>query len=140
MSYLLDTNALSEASKAQPNIGFMRWLDEVDPQELYTSYIAIGEIYKGIQLLAVSDRQRLLEKNASEILETFNGRVLTVDLKTTTIWGNLLAGAAKAGRSAPVIDTLIAAQCLQHGLVLITRNVKDFEQFTDLKIHRPWSE
>ncbi|HEY1835211.1 MAG TPA: type II toxin-antitoxin system VapC family toxin [Candidatus Saccharimonadales bacterium] len=139
MSYLLDTNSLSEISKPQPNQGFMEWFERADSIDLYASCIAFGEIYKGIELLPDSAKRRRLEKRTAEILEVFGERMFMVDLDTAILWSQLMAQGLKNGRSAPAIDSLIAAQCLQHKMALVTRNVKDFEQFSGLQVYCPWS-
>jgi len=140
MSYLLDTNALSEINKPHPNQAFMQWLDQVIASELYVSCITIGELYKGIELQPDTTKRKKLEQRTSEIMAAFEHRILVVDQNTAKLWAQLIARAAKKGRSAPVIDALIAAQCIQHQLTLVTRNTKDFEQFAELKVLCPWTD
>jgi predicted nucleic acid-binding protein len=140
MNYLLDTNALSEINKPKPNEGFMEWFKEVNISDVYASCITFGEIYKGIELLSDSPKRKQLEKSTTDILESFNGRVLLVDLDTTLLWAKLIAQSIKKGLLAPAIDTLIAAQCVQHQMTIITRNIRDFEQFSNLAIICPWSK
>jgi predicted nucleic acid-binding protein len=140
MLYLLDTNALSEIDKPEPNNGFMEWFNKTDNSELYVSCITFGEVYKGIELLADSAKRKRLEEHTADIIEAFNTRIIAIDLNTMVLWSKLMAASIKKGQTAPSIDTLIASQCIQHNFVLVTRNVKDFEQFSDLKIHCPWSK
>lgn len=138
--YLLDTNALSEASKPQPNAGFMSWFSLVDEQVLFTSCLALGEIQKGITLVGNSAKRSQLEKWLAKLTEDFEDRIIGVDGQGAMLWGTLVAKAQKKGKSAPAIDALIAAQCIQYKLVLVTRNVKDFEQFAGLDVLCPWSD
>ena len=139
MPYLLDTNALSEVDKPNPNRGFMEWFDQVETSELYVSCITFGEIYKGIELLSGIEKRKRLEERTADIIEAFSGRILIIDLGTTLVWSKLMAASVKKGQTAPSIDALIASQCIQHNLVLATRNVKDFKQFDGLELYCPWS-
>ncbi len=138
MSYLLDTNAISEANKSVPDKGFMQWFNQVDVTELYVSCITIGEIYKGIELLTDINRRKRLENNIAEIVEAFSNRILDIDSETSQIWSKIMADSIKRGQTATSIDALIASQAIQHDLILITRNIKDFDQIKDLKLNCPW--
>lgn len=139
MLYLLDTNALREINKPRPNPGFMSWFEQSIATDLYLSCITVGEVYKGIALVAEESKRKQLEQHIKTIVSAFNTRILAIDTDTTLIWAELLAGSMKKGQTAPSIDALIAAQCLQRKLVLVTRNVKDFENFTGLEILCPWT-
>lgn len=139
MLYLLDTNALSEINKPKPNPGFMSWFEQSIATDLYLSCITVGEVYKGIALVAEESKRKQLEQHIKTIVSAFNTRILAIDTDTTLIWAELLAGSMKKGQTAPSIDALIAAQCLQRKLVLVTRNVKDFENFNGLEILCPWT-
>lgn len=139
MLYLLDTNALSEIDKPEPNKGFMEWFNKTEVSEFYISCITFGELYKGIELLTDTAKRKRLEDLTGDVIEAFSSRIIVIDLKTMLIWSKLMATSIKMGQTAPSIDTLIASQCIQHNLALVTRNVKDFKQFNDLKLHCPWS-
>ncbi|HUD07399.1 MAG TPA: type II toxin-antitoxin system VapC family toxin [Candidatus Saccharimonadales bacterium] len=139
MPYLLDTNALSEIDKPEPNKGFIDWFNQAETSELYVSCITFGELYKGIELLANTAKRNRLERHTVEIIEAFSNRILIIDLNTTLVWSKLMATSVKKGQTAPSIDALIASQSIQHNLVLVTRNIKDFEQFTDLVTYCPWN-
>lgn len=139
MPYLLDTNALSEVDKPEPNKGFMDWFNQAEASELYVSCITFGEIYKGIELLVDITKHKRLEQRTADIIEAFSSRILIIDLGTALLWSKLIADSIKKGQTAPSIDTLIASQCIQHNLVLVTRNIKDFKQFNSLELHCPWS-
>lgn len=140
MPYLLDTNALSEINKPVPNKGFMEWFNKADEADFYVSCITFGELYKGIELLVDTAKRKRLVEHTTEVIEAFSNRIIIIDLNTTLIWSKLVSTSIQKGQTAPSIDALIASQCLQHNLVLVTRNVKDFKQFNDLKLHCPWSE
>lgn len=138
-SYLLDTNALSEASKKLPNQDFMSWFVASDEEALFTSCLVLGEIKKGIALSPDPKKQERLNKLLDAIVESFDDRIIGIDTAIALLWGKLTASGRLAGKTPPAIDALIAAQCIAHDLTLVTRNVKDFEQFTELKVLSPWA-
>lgn len=140
MAYLLDTNALSEIDKPRPNRSFLQWFNQVPALELYVSCISVGELYKGVQLQPDGIKQRKLMARTEEIVAAFDNHVLSIDQSATRLWGELMAQGQQKGTTAPAIDVLIATQCLQYQLTLVTRNVKDFEQFSGLQMLSPWSK
>lgn len=139
MLYLLDTNALSEVDKPKPNKGLMEWFSQSLVSELHISCIAVGELYKGMELVTDTLKRQQLERRTDEIVEEFNDRILNIDTETMTIWSKLVANSIKKGKTSPSIESLIAAQCVQNRLVLVTRNVDDFKHFSGLEILCPWS-
>jgi predicted nucleic acid-binding protein len=138
--YLLDTNAISEAPKKEPNSGFMKWFTAVDELSLFSSCLVLGEIKKGICLISDGNKRKNFNVWLDEIIVRFDGRVIEIDNEVSLKWGELIATGQRLGKAYPVIDSLIAAQCLYHHLTLVTRNIKDFEQFSDLNVFCPWSD
>ena len=138
-NFLLDTNAWSEAAKVAPDQGFMQWFTMTDEEHMFTSCLVVGEILKGIELLEDGERKRGYEVWLDKIRISFGTRIVGVDENVTLLWGRLLAQGQKAGKTPPVVDTLIAAQCIYNDFTLVTRNRKDFEQFQALSILNPWS-
>ncbi len=136
--YLLDTNALSEAPKPQPDSGFIAWLMTANDESLFTSCLSLGEIKKGIELVTGGARRKQLDGWLEKVVVDFGGRVVDVNQEVALLWGQLMAAAQQKGKPPPVIDTLIAAQCIHNQLTLITRNVKDFKQFAGLEVLCPW--
>ncbi|RMG54167.1 MAG: type II toxin-antitoxin system VapC family toxin [Gammaproteobacteria bacterium] len=135
MSYLIDTNILSELRRKEPNPKVVAWIEERPATTLYVSVLTLGEIRKGIDALEKGQRKlRLLDWLETELPAFFAGRILPVDEEVADRWGRLLAG---AGRPLPAIDSLLAATALTHGLALVTRNVVDF-QVSELEIINPW--
>ena len=136
MSYLIDTNILSELRRKSANPGVVEWLSQRPPATLYISVLTLGEIRKGLE--GVSDesrRQSLLDWLETDLPAFFTGRILPLDAAVADRWGRLVAA---AGRPLPAIDSLLAATALEHDLVLITRNVKDFTGLP-VEIFNPWS-
>ncbi len=124
MSYLLDTNIISETIRRTPNRSVIAWLDRLPGEALFISVLTVGEIRRGIEMLADGKRREELRLWLEhELPAWFEGRVLPVDLAVADRWGRLLA---EIGRPLPSIDSLLAATALHHGLRLATRNTKDF--------------
>ncbi len=125
MSYLLDTNIVSETVRRNPNKTLISWLDQISGEALFVSVLTLGEIRKGVETLADRKRREKLRLWLEHELPTwFEDRVLPVDLAVADRWGRLLA---EVGRPVPTIDSLLAATALHHELRLVTRNAKDFD-------------
>jgi predicted nucleic acid-binding protein len=135
VSYLIDTNVLSELRRKQPDSKVVAWLQERPRQSLYLSVLTLGEIRKGLERVEdASRRQSLLDWLEVELPHYFVGRLLDVDAATADRWGRLMA---EAGRPLPAIDALLAATALQHDLTLVTRNTKDFAGLA-VRLINPW--
>lgn len=136
MSYLIDTNVLSELRRKSPDAGVVDWFSQRPPTTLHLSVLTLGEIRKGIE--GVNDetrRQSLIDWLEIDLPTFFTGRILNIDGAVADRWGRLIAA---AGRPLPAIDSLLAATALEHDLVLVTRNVKDFTGLP-VQIFNPWS-
>jgi len=135
MSYLLDTNIVSETVRRNPNKAVVAWLDPLPGEALYVSVLTLGEIRKGIETLADRKRREKLRLWLEhELSAWFEGRVLPIDLAVADRWGRLLA---EVGRSVPTIDSLLAATALHHELRLVTRNSRDF-QYPGVEVINPF--
>ncbi len=135
MSYLLDTNIVSETIRRNPNKTALAWLDRIPGESLFVSVLTLGEIRKGVE--AVTDRRRRDKLRLwidHELPAWFAGRVLPVDLAVADRWGRLLA---EVGRSVPTIDSLLAATALHYDLALVTRNSRDFD-YPSLEVINPF--
>ena len=135
MSYLLDTNIVSETVRHNPNRAVIAWLDRLPGEALFVSVLTLGEIRKGIEALAERRRREKLRLWLEhELPAWFEGRVLPVDLAVADRWGRLLA---EVGRPVPTIDSLLAATALHHELRLVTRNAGDFD-YPGLQVINPF--
>jgi len=114
VTYLLDTNVLSETRKRQPAAGVADWIAATPPERMHVSVLTLGEIEQGIA--RVRGRGDLYQAAALE------DRVLSVTLPVAAAWGR-----QQYSQPLPVIDALIAATARVHGMTVVTRNVKDFE-------------
>lgn len=135
MSYLLDTNAVSELVRPRPNRRVLSWFQAVPDDALHLSVLTLGEIRKGVeQLRASRRRERLRVWLEQDLTDWFGTRLLPIDNVVADRWGRLLA---QAGRPMPAIDSLLAATALHHQLRLVTRNVNNFD-FPGLEVVNPW--
>ncbi len=125
MSYLLDTNVVSELNKRVPDPRVRRWHAIASRDRMYLSVITLGEIRKGIERLRGRDTRRAdgLAAWLDELVRTYGERVLGVDRAIAEAWGTMLATEDRVA-----VDTLLAATAAVHGLTLVTRNVRDFER------------
>jgi hypothetical protein len=112
-------------------------VDACNDEDLFVSVISIGEILKGISLLRESSKRRALETWLKTLERDYGDRLLSIDLETSRLWGELTAAAQKAGRVVHTTDGLIAATALRHGLHVMTRNTADFEP-TGVLLVNPW--
>jgi hypothetical protein len=123
VSLLLDTNVVSELRKGPRASGRVRaWFEGVSPEEIHLSVLVVGEIRRGIERVRTRDGSQAasLERWLSRVVRDHEERILPVDARVTDQWGRLCAV-----RAGSVVDTLMAATALVHGLVLVTRNVRD---------------
>lgn len=135
MSYLVDTNVLSELRRKIPSPGVIQWFADRPASTLYLSVLTLGEIRKGIEAVTeAARRQALIDWLETELYAFFTGRILPVDVAVADRWGRLVAA---AGRPLPAIDSLLAATALEHDLTLVTRNFKNFECL-GVSIINPW--
>ena len=139
MSFLLDTNMVSEWVKTHPNPGVVRWLEEVDEDEVFLSVVTLAEVRYGIDRMPHGKRRQLLEQwLEQELAIRFEGRWLGISPVVADRCGRLLARSAAAGRQLEVMDAFLAATAEEHGLALVTRNVTHFERVVSSVVN-PWT-
>lgn len=124
MSYLLDTNVVSEVRKDRPHAEVAKWFEGVDASGLYLSVLVIGEIRQGIERLRKHSEERaaLLDAWLLTLKDVYGYRLLGISDEVAEEWGRM-----NAVRTLPVVDGLLAATALVHDLTLVTRNVVDVE-------------
>jgi hypothetical protein len=136
LNYLVDTNVLSELRRPQPEQGVAAWFNRHERRALYLSVLTLGEIRKGVAKLPAGPRRDALDSWLMQDLPAyFSGRILPLDALIADEWGRLCA---RVARPLPAIDGLLAATALRHGLAMVTRNTRDFEDL-GLNLVNPWS-
>ena len=135
MSFILDTNVLSELRKgARADKNVRAWVEQQDDQALFLSVVALAEIRDGIEQLRARDSRQAnqLEIWLLKIVSHFGNRILPVTAEVADRWGLL-----NMAQKLPDFDRLIAATAIAHGFDIATRNVRDFER-TGIKVVNPW--
>jgi predicted nucleic acid-binding protein len=130
MSYLIDTNIISEIRKGRRcDVNVARWYEAIEDASLYLSVMVIGEIRKGVEKLRPKNgtQANMIEDWLEEVAKAFGDRILPIDGTVANEWGRLTAI-----RPLPVIDGLLAATAKVHGMTLVTRNIADI---ADLGVH-----
>lgn len=126
MGFLIDTNILSELQKGErADIGVRNWYAQTNPDDLFLSVLVVGEIRQGIERLRRRDpvQAERLEKRLTVVLVMMQGRILEITENIAQRWGRI-----NTPDAFPVIDGLLAATALEHGLTLVTRNVRDVKR------------
>jgi toxin FitB len=138
--YLLDTNVPSEFSRDRPEPRVVRWLKSQPVMALFISVVTIGEIRKGLTVMAQGRRRNELEIwFHNELLRWFRNRILPVTYDIAERWGVWEGQCQLKGTSLNTADGLIAATALEHDLTIVTRNVKHFAGFGGA-IFNPWED
>jgi predicted nucleic acid-binding protein len=121
--YLVDTNVVSELRRARPHGAVVAWLESVSDADLHLSAVTIGEIQAGIEIAREQDQDKAAEIEAwlEQVAETYN--ILSMDAATFRSWARLMH--RKSDRL--IEDAMIAATATVHDLIIVTRNVRDFE-------------
>ncbi|WP_435015781.1 type II toxin-antitoxin system VapC family toxin [Tundrisphaera sp. TA3] len=127
MKVLLDTNILAELVKPGGHPGVIDAVRNIPSPDLFLSVLTVGEIVKGIALLAPCERKTALANWLVKLELQYSDRILSIDVETSRIWGEMTARAQKAGVIIPSSDGLLAATALRHGLHVMTRNTRHFE-------------
>ncbi|MGZ8362426.1 MAG: PIN domain-containing protein [Caulobacteraceae bacterium] len=128
--YLLDTNIVSNAVKAEPSKALTGWLAQQPDADLYISSITLAEIARGIFEMPQGKKQLQLEAwlrgpDGPEVL--FAGRILGFDEAAAMTWARLMAEGKAASKTRSAIDTMIAAIAINAGCVVATANERHFE-------------
>jgi toxin FitB len=140
VSFLLDTNVVSEWVKSRPNPGLVAWLAEVDEDRVFISVATLAELRYGIERMTEGRRRSRLEKwLRDELPVRFEGRVLPVTSAVADTWGRVVAHHEARGRPISTMDAFIAATARMHGLTLVTRNTSDFVSSVSAIVN-PWIE
>lgn len=134
MSYLLDTNVVSETRKRRPTPQLVAAINAIPISQAHISVLTLGEMRRGVILKAPLDPHSAAEFQTwlDDVRITLAGRILPVTPAIALRWGEL-----NTGRTRSVIDTLLAATALVHDLTVVTRNERDFADL-NVRLLNPW--
>ena len=124
--YLLDTNIVSELRRVRPHGAVVAWLRNVRDEDLHVSAVTIGELRSGIEITREQDEAKAAEIEAwlEQVAAAYN--VISMDARAFRAWARLMHR-----RSDDLIeDAMIAATAVVHNLTVVTRNVRDFAEFS----------
>ena len=134
---LIDTCVLSELIRPRPDANVTAWFEHAAEEQLSVSVLTLGEIEKGAERLPRGPKRRRIEEWLLALRRDFADRVLSIDDSIARRWGQISAQAERKGRALAVVDGLLAATALHHGVALVTRNVDDFAM-TGVTLLNPW--
>jgi toxin FitB len=134
MTYLVDANVLSEAIKPQPAPQVLAWL-KANEADFVVDPIILGELAIGILLLPRGRKRARLETWFAAVTERID--YLPWDAAISRRWAQLIADLRKRGQTLPILDSMIAATALAHGLTVATHNVRDFQK-TGVRVLDPF--
>ena len=140
MAFLLDTDVVRETVRPGPRRSVLDWIKAHNLSGLFLAAQTIGELVRGARKVTAQERRERFERWIErDLARQFDGRVLPFDDRTAAIWGRLMDDGERVGRRPAAAAAHIAAVAIQHELILVTRNVRDFARF-DLQLLSPWRE
>jgi toxin FitB len=136
VSFLLDTNVLSEVKRSRGDARVKSWFANTDGSTLFTSVMVVGEIRRGIELIRRRDASQVIGFEAwlAQLQDEFGERVLPVTQKIAEEWGRL-----NVPDPLPTIDALLIATARVHGLAIVSRNIRDIGR-GGARVMNPWQE
>jgi predicted nucleic acid-binding protein len=140
VTYLLDTNVVSEWVKPRPNGNVIAWLAEASEDEIFISVCTFAELRFGVASMARGKRRDHLDEwLRSDLPVRFDRRIVGIDVSIAVAWGDIQARARKKGRPVGPMDGLIAATAEVHEMTIVTRNTKHFEA-VGVPLLNPWND
>jgi toxin FitB len=125
MTYLVDANILSEPTRQRPDAKVVAWLS-ANERDFVVDSVILGEIALGILVLPRGRKRVQLERWFEAVADRID--CLPWDASISRRWAQLVANLRKKGQTLPVLDSMIAATALTHGLTVATHNVRDFQK------------
>jgi hypothetical protein len=138
VTYLLDTNVLSEGMRAIPDANVAAWINSVDEDQTFISVVSLAELHRGIFLMANGRRRDALAHWVHiDLVRRFEQRIVGVTTEIAAAWGQMMARAKLDGFGLQIMDGFLAATAHVHAMTLVTRNIKDFSRL-NIALHDPW--
>jgi toxin FitB len=123
VAFLVDTNVLSELRRPKPTPHVTAWFRANRHEEIFVSALVMGEIRRGIEHVRGNQPGQVaeLESWLRRVHAEYAHRILPVDADVAEMWGRL----NQPPDPPPIVDGLMAATALVHGLTFVTRNTRD---------------
>lgn len=138
MSFLLDTNVVSEPMRPRPAASVLKWLHDTDEDRLFLSVVTLAELRAGVERLASGARRtRIQEWLENELPLRFERRILLIDTATADVCGRIVARCQNIGRPIEAMDALIAATAEIHNMTVVTRDLSHFQSAAK-SVLNPW--
>ncbi len=139
MSFLLDTNVVSEWTRPKPDPRVVAFLETTDEDTLFLSVVTLAELRRGVDRLHAGRRRDGLRAWLdNDLVDRFDSRILGIDRGVAAAWGRIMAQAERRGRAPGVMDAWIAATAEVHSLTIATRNTVDFAPLFR-NVFNPWA-
>ncbi len=138
--WLLDTNVVSELRKPNCNNNVRAWSEQHPPKSFFLSTVTLAEIRFGIeQVNDAAFRQELTDWLEQVLRPWFSGRILMLDEEVVLVWRKMVENGRKVGYTFSQPDLFIAATAAVHNLMVVTRNISDFER-SGVRVLNPFDE
>lgn len=138
MTWLLDTNVVSEGMKRHPASEVADWIASVNPARAFISVVTLAELRSGIHRLPEGAWRRELDDWLSgDVVVGFRNRILNIDPLVADVCGRLLARNYLDRGAVVMLDVWIAAIATYHDLTVVTRNTRDFDPL-GVPVFNPW--
>lgn len=138
MKYLIDTCVISELRRPQPDEGVVRFVEQTRFDH-WLSVLTLGELLRGLNAMTPGKRRDELGRWIHQIEVDYSPRIVPIDQGTVHVWGEVTGELRRKGIQVATADGLIAATAIQHGIHVVTRNVKDFHP-TGVPVINPWKD
>jgi predicted nucleic acid-binding protein len=140
VKWLLDTNVVSEGVRRSPDSRVASWIAAEPSPNTAISIITLAELRDGASTARDEvKRRQLTEWIDTEMTHSFGDRTLPLSPEILIDWIGLSCSLRRKGKSRDAADLLIAATARVHGLILVSRNVRDFAG-TGVVVYDPWND
>lgn len=130
MSYLFDTNTISETLRPKPNPDYIEWLASLKPEHQFTSIVVVAELFVGAYHSRAAEKW--LARIENDILPRM--AILGFDLDCAREYGRIKAELRRIGRPVGDFDTQIAATAVRYNLTVVTANREHFGRIPNLRV------
>jgi len=137
MSWLLDTDVISQPAKRRGDARVVAWLER-ERDQCYTSAVIIAQLAYWVRSKEGRQREQL-QAWLTRLGNAMQGRIYGFNVAVAHVWAEQEHQLEKAGRRMPVEDSYIAATARRHGLTIATGNEQDFRR-PGLKVFNPFKD